>query len=80
METHMPTLSRLSRFLGSCCTVGFAGLRWMYWPQSFSWLNSPLVLWSLAVFLLVDGSYGLCYWYVKRYELSVLMKPVKKAN
>ncbi|KAJ5911751.1 uncharacterized protein N7473_001054 [Penicillium subrubescens] len=45
-----------------------------------SYTLCPLVLWSLAVFLLVDGSYGLCYWYVKRYELSVLMKPVKKAN
>ncbi|KAB8071307.1 hypothetical protein BDV29DRAFT_193379 [Aspergillus leporis] len=61
----------LSRFLGSCCTVGFASLRWMYWPISFAWLNSPLVLWSLAVFVMVDGSYGVCYWYVKRYEKGV---------
>nr|A0A140JWT2.1 RecName: Full=Terpene cyclase ptmB; AltName: Full=Penitrem biosynthesis cluster 1 protein B [Penicillium simplicissimum]BAU61559.1 putative membrane protein [Penicillium simplicissimum] len=61
----------LSRFLGSSCTVGFASLRWMYWPESFSWLNSPLVLWSLALFLTVDGSYGICYWYVRQYELSL---------
>jgi paspaline synthase len=63
--------SRLSRFLGSSCTVVFASLRWMYWPESFSWLNSPLVLWSLALFLTVDCSYGLCYWYVRQYELSL---------
>lgn len=50
--------------------MGFAVLRWMYWPESFAWLSSPLILWSVAVFLIVDGFYGLCYWYVKRYEKS----------
>ncbi|PYI16276.1 hypothetical protein BO99DRAFT_445585 [Aspergillus violaceofuscus CBS 115571] len=64
----------LSRFLGSSCTVVFAGLRWRYWPESFAWLNSPLVLWSLAVFLLLDVSYGFCYWYVQRWEQSQLVK------
>ncbi|KAI3114649.1 hypothetical protein CBS147333_1804 [Penicillium roqueforti] len=59
-----------SRFFGSCSAMGFAILRWMYWPESFAWLSSPLILWSVAVFLIVDGSYGLCYWYVKRYEKS----------
>nr|WGJ63583.1 terpene cyclase [Aspergillus striatus] len=68
----------LSRFLGSCCTVGFASLRWKYWPESFEWLNSPLVLWSLAVFLLVDGSYGIFFWHVKRYEKMTLSQQKAK--
>ncbi|PLB38598.1 meroterpenoid cyclase pyr4 [Aspergillus candidus] len=68
----------LSRFLGSSCTVVFAGLRWKYWNSAFGWLNSPLVLWSLGTFLLVDGSYGVCFWYVRRYEKS-LEEPSKKS-
>lgn len=46
----------------------FAGLRWKYWNSAFSWLNSPLVLWSLATFLLVDASYGVGLVCVRRYE------------
>ncbi|PYI12652.1 hypothetical protein BO78DRAFT_300697 [Aspergillus sclerotiicarbonarius CBS 121057] len=61
----------LSRFLGSCCSVGFAYLRWRYWPEAFAWLNSPIMLWALGVFVLLDGSYGVCYWYVVRYEKTV---------
>ncbi|KAL3434222.1 hypothetical protein BDV09DRAFT_186019 [Aspergillus tetrazonus] len=68
----------LSRFFGSCCAVGLASLRWKYWPESFEWLNSPLVLWSLAVFLLVDGSYGIFFWYVKRYERMTLSQQKAK--
>ncbi|CRL19196.1 unnamed protein product [Penicillium camemberti] len=70
----------LSRFLGSCCVIGFAVLRWMYWPESFAWLNSPLVLWSVAAFLIVDSSYGLCYWHVKRHEESFQLGRTKKVK
>nr|E3UBL6.1 RecName: Full=Terpene cyclase paxB; AltName: Full=Paxilline synthesis protein B [Penicillium paxilli]ADO29934.1 PaxB [Penicillium paxilli] len=69
-----------SRFLGSTCTVGFAGLRWMYWSEAFGWLNSPLVLWSLVVFLSIDGFYGICFWYVDRNEKSLGISGPKKAN
>lgn len=59
---------RLSRFLGSSCTVGFASLRWKYWPEAFGWLGSPLVLWSLATFVLADATYGVCLYLVSRNE------------
>jgi paspaline synthase len=49
----------------------FASLRYMYWPQAFSWIGSPLILWSLIVFLLVDCSYGICFYYVRQYERSL---------
>nr|AGN73002.1 IdtB-like protein [Epichloe aotearoae] len=58
----------LSRFLGSCCTVGFAFLRWKYWPVVFGWLGTPLVLWSLVAFLLTDAAYGLCLYLVSQAE------------
>ncbi|KAL4901496.1 hypothetical protein BDW74DRAFT_83923 [Aspergillus multicolor] len=58
----------LSRFFGSWCVVGVAALRWKYWPEAFGWLDSPMILWSLAVFVLVDGFYGVCLWHVKREE------------
>lgn len=54
--------------MGSSCTVVFAVLRWKYWNSAFAWLNSPLVLWSLATFVLVDASYGVTFAYVRRYE------------
>lgn len=66
--SNIPNNDRLSRFLGSCCTVGFAFLRWKYWPDAFAWLASPLVLWSLAAFLLVDLAYGVCLYLVSRAE------------
>ncbi|KAF4585503.1 AtmB protein [Ophiocordyceps camponoti-floridani] len=58
----------LSRFLGSCCTVGFASLRWKYWPEAFGWLADPLVLWSLAAFVVVDTTYGVCLYLVSRQQ------------
>ncbi|KJZ71105.1 hypothetical protein HIM_09524 [Hirsutella minnesotensis 3608] len=58
----------LSRFLGSSCTVGFAFLRWKYWSEVFGWLGTPLVLWSLAAFLLIDLSYGVVLYLVSRTE------------
>ncbi|ODA80718.1 hypothetical protein RJ55_03677 [Drechmeria coniospora] len=64
----------LSRFLGSCCTVGFASLRWRYWPEAFGWLASPLVLWSLATFLLFDLTYGVCLFLVLQAETDVSTK------
>nr|AFO69287.1 IdtB [Periglandula ipomoeae] len=57
-----------SRFLGSCCTVGFAFLRWRYWPEAYGWLASPLILWSLATFVVADLTYGVCLYLVSRAE------------
>ncbi|KAG5956340.1 hypothetical protein E4U57_002703 [Claviceps arundinis] len=57
-----------SRFLGSCCTVGFAFIRCKYWPEAYGWLLSPLILWSLAVFLLADVTYGVRLLLVTRAE------------
>ncbi|KAB8229866.1 uncharacterized protein BDW43DRAFT_302821 [Aspergillus alliaceus] len=58
----------LSRFLGSCCTVGVAWVRCTYWPEAFSWLKSSLVLWCLAVFFFVDASYGVFFYYIQKLE------------
>lgn len=62
---------RLSRFFG-CCTVDFALLRWRYWPEAFERLGSPLVLWSLAAFLLNDTTYGVCLYMIPRAERKPL--------
>nr|ATJ44725.1 IdtB protein [Epichloe bromicola] len=58
----------LSRFLGSCCAVGFAFLRWRYWPEAYGWLASPLILWSLATFLVADSTYGVCLYLLLQAE------------
>ncbi|KOS19956.1 hypothetical protein ESCO_005798 [Escovopsis weberi] len=59
-----------SRFVGSCCTVGFAYLRWKYWPEAFGWLSRPLVLWSLGTFVLLDTTYGICLYAVSWNEAA----------
>ncbi|KAJ9237854.1 hypothetical protein DTO169E5_5025 [Paecilomyces variotii] len=64
----------LSRFIGSACVVVFGWLRYFYWYEAFSWLNSPLIWWCLAVFFVVDGSYGVCLYYIKRAESVQRMK------
>ncbi|OCK81419.1 hypothetical protein K432DRAFT_416056 [Lepidopterella palustris CBS 459.81] len=58
----------LGRFLGSCCTVVFASIRYLYWPEAFSWLASPLLMWSLAAFFLADTTYGVCFYLIKESE------------
>ncbi|PYH92710.1 hypothetical protein BO71DRAFT_329378 [Aspergillus ellipticus CBS 707.79] len=58
----------ISRFFGSTSAVGFALIRYFYWPGSFSWLNSPLILWALAVFFLSEILYGVCFFFVKSHE------------
>ncbi|PYH75095.1 AtmB protein [Aspergillus vadensis CBS 113365] len=58
----------ISRFIGSLSVVGLAALRWRYWPEAFAWLDKPLILWSAGMFLFLDLSYGLCYWYIRRIE------------
>nr|WGJ63576.1 terpene cyclase [Aspergillus striatus] len=61
-----------SRTFGTFSGVVALFIRWKYWPESFEWLNSPLMLWCLTVSLLFDGSYGVCFWYVKRSEEMLL--------
>ncbi|KAF9891012.1 hypothetical protein FE257_005269 [Aspergillus nanangensis] len=58
----------LSRFFGTSCACGVFTLRCKYWPREFAWLNCPLILWGLAVWLIGDISYGLCFWYIKQHE------------
>ncbi|RYP42594.1 hypothetical protein DL767_000118 [Monosporascus sp. MG133] len=67
----------LSRFLGSWCTVGFASLRWKYWPEEFGWLASPLILWSLATFLLADMTYGICFYQMSQAEALTTRKAIQ---
>ncbi|KAK7706983.1 hypothetical protein SLS64_007191 [Diaporthe eres] len=58
----------LGRFLGSCCTVVFAALRWKFWPEAFAWLGSPLMLWGVGVFFASELTYGLCFHFVRKAE------------
>ncbi|PWY78297.1 hypothetical protein BO70DRAFT_408363 [Aspergillus heteromorphus CBS 117.55] len=58
----------ISRFSGSTSTVAFAFIRYLYWPGSFSWLNSPLMLWSVCIFFLSEFLYGILFLSIRRYE------------
>ncbi|GKZ39377.1 hypothetical protein AbraIFM66950_000205 [Aspergillus brasiliensis] len=64
----------ISRFIGSLSVMGLAGLRLRYWPEAFEWLNNPLIFWAAGMFLCLDLSYGLCYWYIKRVETAEASK------
>ncbi|PKX90479.1 uncharacterized protein P174DRAFT_497465 [Aspergillus novofumigatus IBT 16806] len=70
----------LSRFLGTVSATIFIVLRWWYWPESFDWLNSPLLLWSFGAWLLLDPLYIVCYWHVKQYEQRLGAKYLEKGK
>ena len=61
---------RLGRALGSSCTVVFATIRYIYWPEAFAWLCSPLIIWSLTVFILTDTTYGVCFYVIHQREIK----------
>jgi hypothetical protein len=61
-------MPRFSRFFGSLVLVPQDYLRWKYWPEAHAWLASPLYIWFVVFFLVVDGSYGVVLWYVRRHE------------
>lgn len=71
-------VGRLGRYLGSCCTVGFATYRYVYWQEAFSWLNSPLLFWSLGVFLVADTAYGLCFHHIRCMEVRAAVDKDRK--
>ncbi|PYI11326.1 hypothetical protein BO78DRAFT_446280 [Aspergillus sclerotiicarbonarius CBS 121057] len=58
----------ISKFFGSTSAIGFALVRYMYWPEAFSWLNCPIVLWSVAVFFVSELLYGFLFFLIKRRE------------
>lgn len=58
----------LSRFLGSLVLVPQDVLRYRYWRKDHEWMASPLYIWFVCTFLVLDGSYGLCLWLVRRFE------------
>ncbi|PYH34351.1 uncharacterized protein BO87DRAFT_57449 [Aspergillus neoniger CBS 115656] len=58
----------ISRFFGSTSAIGFALVRYIRWWEAFSWLNCPLVLWSVVMFFLFEILYGALFYSVKRQE------------
>lgn len=65
-------MQRFSRFFGSLVLVPQDYLRWKFWPEKHAWLASPLYVWFVVIFLIMDGSYGICLYYVRRYEQDAL--------
>ncbi|OOF99087.1 hypothetical protein ASPCADRAFT_41863 [Aspergillus carbonarius ITEM 5010] len=58
----------ISRFFGSASAVGFALVRYYRWPAAFSWLNCPIILWSVSIFFLSEILYGVLFFIVQRHE------------
>ncbi|KAH7044071.1 integral membrane protein [Macrophomina phaseolina] len=57
-----------SRFFGSLVLIPQDILRYKYWRRDHEWMKSPLYLWFVSIFLILDGSYGILLWYVRRFE------------
>ncbi|RJE24350.1 hypothetical protein PHISCL_03298 [Aspergillus sclerotialis] len=58
----------LSRSLGTGCGTAFALIRYVYWPEAFSFVAEPLLMFWIVVFSLADCFYGICFYYVRKYE------------
>ncbi|OBR09784.1 hypothetical protein CH63R_05476 [Colletotrichum higginsianum IMI 349063] len=57
-----------SRFFGSLVLVPQDIIRYTYWKEAHEFMGSPMYIWFVTIFLILDGSYGLCLWYVRRFE------------
>ncbi|KAM4067155.1 terpene cyclase atmB [Hirsutella rhossiliensis] len=57
-----------SRFFGSLVIVPQDVVRYRYWRRDHEFMASPFYIWFVCTFLLLDGSYGICLWYVRRFE------------
>ncbi|GKT46894.1 testicular acid phosphatase [Colletotrichum spaethianum] len=55
-------------FVGSLVLVPQDILRYTYWREDHEFMGSPLYIWFVTIFLILDGSYGICLWYVRRFE------------
>ncbi|KFG81920.1 integral membrane protein [Metarhizium anisopliae] len=66
------------RFFGSLVLIPQDVLRYRYWRQDHEYMGSPLYIWFVSIFLLLDGSYALCLWYVRRFESE--QEEAKKAK
>ncbi|KAK6215656.1 hypothetical protein QIS74_08675 [Colletotrichum tabaci] len=60
--------SAFSRFFGSLVLVPQDIIRYTYWKEAHEFMGSPMYIWFVTIFLILDGSYGLCLWYVRRFE------------
>ncbi|PFH58950.1 hypothetical protein XA68_13016 [Ophiocordyceps unilateralis] len=57
-----------SRLLGSLVLIPQDVLRYKFWRKDHEYMTSPLYVWFICIFLLLDGSYGICLWLVRRFE------------
>ncbi|RDA95788.1 hypothetical protein CP533_5179 [Ophiocordyceps camponoti-saundersi (nom. inval.)] len=48
-----------------------------YWRKDHEYMASPLYLWFVCFFLLIEGSYGVCLWLVRRFERDEAERKVK---
>ncbi|GKZ34630.1 hypothetical protein AbraIFM66950_004944 [Aspergillus brasiliensis] len=56
------------RFTGSLTLIPEFYLRIKYWPEAFSWLNEPFMLWCCYIYLGFDLAYPAIFWYIQRRE------------
>ncbi|KAG5743198.1 hypothetical protein H9Q69_012848 [Fusarium xylarioides] len=67
-----------SRFFGSLVLVPQDILRDKYWRADHEYIGFPLYIWFVTIFLILDGSYGICLWYVRRFERQTAAVHEKK--
>ncbi|KAL2819033.1 hypothetical protein BDW59DRAFT_165193 [Aspergillus cavernicola] len=58
----------LSRFIASIFAVSSLFVRSSYWPQVWGWSDNILMRWFSGAFLVLDVSYGVCFWYTRQLE------------
>ena len=53
-------------------------IRVNYWPDAFSWLGEPFMLWCCFIYLGFDLAYPVLFWYIQRREKEeALAKSIK---
>ncbi|KAF4591867.1 integral membrane protein [Ophiocordyceps camponoti-floridani] len=68
MSAHLALAVQLGPRLAQAWSAYGYVLRYRYWRKDHEWMASPLYIWFVCTFLVLDGSYGLCLWLVRRFE------------
>lgn len=70
--------ARLGRFLGTVALIPQDILRYNYWRKDHDRFGTPLYIWFVCTFLMLNFIYGICFWNIRRSEQQ--MEKTEKAR
>ncbi|CAG7973252.1 unnamed protein product [Penicillium olsonii] len=70
----------ISRVIGTSSALLGVYFRAYYWPEVWAWASNPLMYWTTAAFIILDGLYGVAFWNIRRSEKQQQKRHATKKN